>query len=52
VFALGEVMPSDPTLRLYRLGGFAVVLIGTVLLARFSGEQLLEDTEAGTSLTN
>jgi multidrug transporter EmrE-like cation transporter len=40
VFAMGEFLPADPIHRLLRLTGFITVLFGTILLARFSGEQM------------
>ena len=43
VFALGEFFPTDPMARGLRIAGLAAVLSGTVLLSRFSGEQLAEE---------
>jgi hypothetical protein len=40
IFAMGEFLPADPMHRWLRLAGFIMVLFGTILLARFSGEQL------------
>jgi uncharacterized membrane protein len=40
IYAMGELLPADTRLRWLRIGGFVVVLFGTILLARFSGEQL------------
>jgi drug/metabolite transporter (DMT)-like permease len=40
IFAMGESLPVDPMHRWLRLAGFIMVLFGTILLARFSGEQL------------
>jgi hypothetical protein len=37
-----EVFPEELFYRDLRLGGLAAVLLGTILLARFSGEQLVE----------
>jgi hypothetical protein len=37
---MGEFLPADTRLRWLRISGFVVVLFGTILLARFSGEQL------------
>jgi drug/metabolite transporter (DMT)-like permease len=45
ILALGESFPADPRLKLYRIIGLATVLIGTVLLARFSAEQFIEDKD-------
>ena len=42
VFAMREVFPEELFYRDLRLGGLAAVLLGTILLARFSGEQLVE----------
>jgi len=41
VFAMGELLPAHGTDRLLRVGGFVAVLFGTVLLARFSAEQMM-----------
>jgi drug/metabolite transporter (DMT)-like permease len=50
VFALGEFFPHDPLYRNLRIAGLAAILFGTMLLARFSGEQLAEElSEALTS---
>ena len=43
VFAMREVFPEELFYRDLRLGGLAAVLLGTILLARFSGEQLVEE---------
>jgi len=43
VFAMGEFFPSDPLYRNLRIAGLAAVLGGTVLLSRFSGEQIAEE---------
>lgn len=40
IFAMGELLPADPVHRWLRLAGFIMVLFGTILLVRFSGEQL------------
>lgn len=42
VFAMREVFPEELLYRDLRLGGLAAILFGTILLARFSGEQLAE----------
>ncbi len=47
IFAMGEALPADPRHRILRLAGFIMVLFGTVLLARFSGEQLVAEKAAG-----
>lgn len=44
---LGELLPADATLSAARLAGFATILTGTVLLARFGGEQVAAELEAG-----
>jgi drug/metabolite transporter (DMT)-like permease len=43
VFAMREVFPEELLYRDLRLGGLAAILLGTILLARFSGEQLVEE---------
>jgi hypothetical protein len=43
IFAMGEALPADPLLMELRVAGFIVVLSGTVLLSRFSGEQLADE---------
>jgi multidrug transporter EmrE-like cation transporter len=40
IFAMGEILPADPLHRWLRLAGFIMVLFGTILLVRFSGEQI------------
>ena len=40
---MGEFFPSDPVYRGLRIAGLCAVLGGTVLLSRFSGEQLAEE---------
>jgi drug/metabolite transporter (DMT)-like permease len=42
VYAMGEIFPENILLRDMRIGGLAAILLGTILLARFSGEQLAE----------
>lgn len=50
VYALGEFFPHQALYRNLRIGGLAAILFGTMLLARFSGEQLAEKlSEALTS---
>jgi drug/metabolite transporter (DMT)-like permease len=50
VFALGEFFPHQAYYRNLRIAGRAAILFGTMLLARFSGEQLAEElSEALTS---
>ena len=46
ILALGEAFPVDPRLKLFRIIGLTVVLLGTVLLTRFSAEQLIEEADA------
>ncbi|MCX5995995.1 MAG: hypothetical protein NTV59_08390 [Chloroflexi bacterium] len=43
VFAMKEVFPKELLYRDLRLVGLAAILLGTILLARFSGEQLVEE---------
>jgi hypothetical protein len=43
---LGELLPAQPSLAAARLGGFVTILVGTVVLARFGGEQIAEELEA------
>ena len=40
VTALGESLAASPSLRYLEIAGYAAVLVGAVLLARFSGEEL------------
>lgn len=47
VYALGETFPHQPLYSGLRLAGLAAILFGTALLARFSGEQLAEELQAG-----
>jgi drug/metabolite transporter (DMT)-like permease len=47
VYALGEAFPQELLHRELRIAGLAAILFGTVLLARFSGEQLAEELETG-----
>lgn len=42
IYAMGELLPADPTLRGLRLIGFAVVFIGALVLVRFSGAYLTQ----------
>jgi len=42
VYALGEIFPEDIFYRNMRILGLAAVLFGTLLLSRFSGEQVAE----------
>jgi hypothetical protein len=41
VLAMREVFPKELLYRDLRLGGLAAILLGTILLARFSGQQLV-----------
>ena len=43
---LGELLPTEPALAAARVIGFVLILIGTVMLARFGGEQIAEELEA------
>ena len=43
VFAMDEVFPEETLYWSLRVGGLAAILFGTILLARFSGEQLAEE---------
>jgi hypothetical protein len=40
ITALGEALSGDPTLRTLAVAGYAGILLGAVLLARFTGEEL------------
>ena len=44
---LGELLPAQPSLAAARVGGFVTILVGSVVLARFGGEQIAEELEAG-----
>ena len=43
VFAMKEVFPEELLYRDLRIGGLAAILLGTILLARFTSEQLAEE---------
>jgi multidrug transporter EmrE-like cation transporter len=43
VYAMSEIFPADALARDLRIGGLVAILGGTLLLARFSGEQLAEE---------
>jgi drug/metabolite transporter (DMT)-like permease len=45
LYVLGEVFPAAPTLRVFRILGFLVVLTGSTLLGRFSGEEPIRPQE-------
>ena len=46
VFAMSEALPQESLYRDLRLCGLAAILLGTILLARFSSEQLIgEDVD-------
>ena len=45
VYALGEVFPEEILYRDIRILGLAAVLFGTLLLSRFSGEQVVKELE-------
>ena len=49
VSALGESLAAAPRLRLAEIAGYAAVLIGALLLARYSGEELAGDLRAAAS---
>ncbi len=40
---LGELLPVEPALAAARIAGFVAILGGTVVLARFGGEELADD---------
>ncbi|HJQ82504.1 MAG TPA: DMT family transporter [Candidatus Binatia bacterium] len=40
---LGELLPAEPALAAARIVGFVAILGGTVILARFGGEQLADE---------
>jgi uncharacterized membrane protein len=44
---LGEQLPNEPILANARIAGFVTILVGTMVLARFGGEQVAEEIEAG-----
>ena len=48
VAILGESLPAEPTLAGARLVGFVTILAGTVVLARFGGEQVATEIEEAT----
>jgi uncharacterized membrane protein len=41
--ALGELLPEEPALAMARIAGFVAILAGTVILARFGGEEAIAD---------
>ena len=43
VFAMSEVFPNELLYRDLRLGGLVAILVGNILLARFTSEQLVEE---------
>jgi drug/metabolite transporter (DMT)-like permease len=43
---LGELLPAEASLAAARLAGFAAILLGTIVLARFGGERVAEELEA------
>jgi hypothetical protein len=47
---LGEILPAEPSLAAARVGGFVTILVGTVVLARFGGEQIAAEVEAAQGL--
>jgi len=47
---LGELLPEDPRLAAARVVGFLTILVGSVVLARFGGEQIAEELETGRRL--
>jgi hypothetical protein len=44
---LGEFLPEESSLAAARVAGFAAILAGTVFLARFGGEEVARELEAG-----
>ena len=46
VYAMSEVFPAEALARELRIGGLVAILGGTLLLARFSGEQLAEELKS------
>ena len=47
---LGELLPAQPGLAVARLGGFVTILVGSVVLARFGGEQVGKEVEPAQRL--
>jgi drug/metabolite transporter (DMT)-like permease len=47
---LGEILPEEPRLAAARVAGFVTILVGTVVLARFGGDQIAEELEMGQRL--
>jgi drug/metabolite transporter (DMT)-like permease len=43
---LGELFPHEEKLAVARVAGFVTILVGTVVLARFGGEQVAADLDA------
>lgn len=44
VWTMGEAFPQGAADRALRVGGLALVIVGTIFLARFTGEQLAQRT--------
>jgi multidrug transporter EmrE-like cation transporter len=47
---LGELLPGDATLAAGRLAGFAAILVGTAVLARFGGAEVARDVATAEGL--
>jgi hypothetical protein len=47
---MGEVLPHEATLAAARVAGFAAILVGTAVLARFGGEQVVADLQGEQGL--
>jgi drug/metabolite transporter (DMT)-like permease len=43
MIALGELLPREPALATARIAGFVAILAGTLVLARFGGEEVVAD---------
>jgi len=43
MMTLGELLPVEPALAAARIAGFLAILAGTIVLARFGGEELADD---------
>src|SRR5262245_35800880 len=47
MLTLGELLPAEPELALARIAGFVTILAGSVILARFGGEEIAEELAGG-----